>query len=44
MKRRIMATRDADKAFKNFGGIAKGKQGSVVFIVETEEVKTQDKN
>lgn len=44
MKRRIMATRDADKAFKNFGGIAEGKQGSVVFIVETEEVKTQDKN
>ena len=44
MKRRVMATRDADKAFKNFGGIAKGKQGSVVFIVETEEVKTEDKN
>ena len=44
MKRRIMATRDADKAFKNFGGIAEGKQGSVVFIVETEEVKTEDKN
>ena len=44
MKRRVMATRDADKAFKNFGGIAKGKEGSVVFIVETEEVKTEDKN
>ena len=44
MKRRVMATRDADKAFKNFGGIGKGKEGSVVFIVETEEVKTQDKN
>ena len=44
MKRRVMATRDADKAFKNFGGIAKGKQGSVIFIVETEEVKTEDKN
>ena len=29
---------------KSFGGIGKGKQGSVVFIVETEEVKTQDKN
>ncbi len=41
MKRRVMATRDADKAFKNFGGIAKGKQGSVVFIVETEEVKNR---
>lgn len=44
MKRRVMATRDADKAFKNFGGIAEGKQGSVVFIVETEEVKTDNKN
>lgn len=44
MKRRVMATRDADKAFKNFGGIASGKEGSVVFIVETDEIKTDDKN
>lgn len=36
---RVKALQKIDKNYKNFGGIADGKKGSVKFIIETEKIK-----
>lgn len=36
---RLRALQEADKSYDNFSGLAKGKTGSVRFLIETEEIK-----
>lgn len=36
---RLQATKKADEAYENHGGIAKDRKGEVKFIIETEEIK-----
>ncbi len=36
---RLEAVKKVDESYNNFGGIRKGSQGSVKFIIETEEIK-----
>ena len=36
---RVKALKKIDKNYKNFGGIADGKKGSVKFIIETEKIE-----
>lgn len=37
----IRALKEADSRYNNYGGIADGMTGSVVFLVETEEIKKE---
>ena len=36
--RRVRAARDAEHGYNNFSGILDGQEGSVRFVIETEEI------
>ena len=40
--RRVRAAREAERGYTNFSGICDGQKGSVKFIIETEEIRTDD--
>ena len=40
--RGVRAAREAERGYTNFSGICDGQKGSVKFIIETEEIRTDD--
>ena len=36
------AVKKADKRYQSFGGIKKGAEGSVKFVIETDAIETED--